>query len=342
MSDADFLALRTASLAGVKPEAKADEPAATPPKEEAKADATSAPEAKPEERKAEDVPSHKQVDLSELSDDEIRELAEKGKSGLLKRIAELTAKRKLAEEKAAQLEAQLRQKPEPKLETKPTELPETIAKVNSVEELQKLHQTATDYVEWAEEVLFNNDHLGADEVVTEVDGKQFTKKQVKEYLSLARKNRDKYLPARLQQIQDAERRKAEKAAYNAQMRKEIPWLNGEDNDLRRQFETLAKAPLVEKMRKAVPEAEPVLDYMVAHAVNSVYGRREVKDPAFQQPAPRINPPTTSPSSSAPPERPEQVVSKKVKEVAERFKTTGSANDFVALRAAQISNRKRIA
>ena len=36
-----------------------------------------------------DVPS--QVELSELSDEDIQELAQKGKSGLLKRIAELTA-----------------------------------------------------------------------------------------------------------------------------------------------------------------------------------------------------------------------------------------------------------
>ena len=205
-----------------------------------------------------------------------------------------------------------------------------------------MHQSAVDYVEWAEDVLFSNDHLGADEVITEVDGKQFTKKQVKEYLSLARKNRDKYLPTRFQQLADAERRKAEKAAYEQQMRKEIPWLSGEDNDLRRQFEALAKAPLVEKMRKAVPEAEPVLDYMVAHAVNSAYGRKEINDPAFKQPAPRINPPMTSPSASAPAERPEQVVDKKVKDSVNRFKTTGSANDFVALRTAQISNRRKLA
>ncbi len=41
---------------------------------------------------------------------------------MLKRIAELTAKRKLAEEKAALLESQLQQKPQVQLEGTPAEL----------------------------------------------------------------------------------------------------------------------------------------------------------------------------------------------------------------------------
>ena len=55
-----------------------------------------------ENTETESTPEAKQrklanLDIDELTDEDIRELAEKGKSGLLKRIAELTAKRKSAE-----------------------------------------------------------------------------------------------------------------------------------------------------------------------------------------------------------------------------------------------------
>lgn len=350
MSDGDYLAMRTASLAESKP-VEAQAPAAAP---DAKAEAgsqaeaetvepvgdftKSAPEEKPVEAKTKDVLS--QVDLSELNDEDIRELAEKGKSGLLKRIAELTAKRKLAEEKAALLESQLQQKPQVQLEGTPAELPENIAKVSSVEELNKLFQASTDYIEWAEDALFTNDHLGADDVVAEHDGRAYTKKDVKSLLSVARKNRDKHLPARLRQLQEAEQRRVQKDAYQAQARKELTWLEGEDNDLRRQYEAITKSPIMEEIRRKVPAAEPHLDYLVGHAVNSAYGRREIKDSAFTQPPPRVNPPSISPGGNAQSERPSAKTDKQVKDVQSRFKSSGSERDFVALRTAQMETKRK--
>jgi hypothetical protein len=352
MSDSEFLAARTTSLAAkpaaeVKAEAKpeavvSDAKAAVESQAEAETAeiqgdfSKTAPDPKAVEAEPKDVLS--KVDLSELSDEDIRELAEKGKSGLLKRIAELTAKRKIAEEKAAQLEARMQQQPV-QLEGKPAELPENIAKVSTVEDLNKLYQASNDYIEWAEDTLFTNDHLGADDVVAEHEGKPYTKKDVKALLSVARKNRDKHLPARLRQLQEAEQRQVQKAAYTAQMRKELPWMEGEDNDLRRQFESLNKSPVLEKIRQSVPEAEPILDYMVGHAVNSAYGRREIKDTAFQQPSPRINPPAITPGSSAQSERPAAKDAKQAKDIQQRFRSTGSERDFLAARTAQIAQRK---
>lgn len=347
-SESDYLASRMASLAARQAEKSATpgdakaEPAAEPPKEEAK-DGTgqeSAPKAEPKEGDAKDVLS--KVDLSELTDEDIRELAEKGKSGLLKRIAELTAKRKAAEERAALLEAQIRQQQQSSaLEAKPLEIPEAIAKVNSVEELNKLYQSANDYIEWAEDVLFSSDHLGPDDIIVEDEGKKFTKREIKNYLVLARKNRDKFLPERLKQIKEAEQRKIQREALNAQMRREIKWLEGEDNDLRRRFEATIGDPIVQKIRKAVPEAEPILEYMVAHAVNSVYGRKLVDNPTSA--TPRIDPPMSTPSSSsADSSSPASREDKKLKEIASRFKKTGSEKDYEALRTAQLSIRRKIA
>ena len=63
------------------------------------------------EEPSEDVLS--QLDLDNISEDELRDLADKLGSRAVARYGELTAKRKAAEEKLAQLEAQLREKPNP-------------------------------------------------------------------------------------------------------------------------------------------------------------------------------------------------------------------------------------
>jgi len=160
-------------------------PAAEQEEEQASNDQASTSESQPAGK---DVPS--QVELSELSDEDIAELAQKGKSGLLKRIAELTAKRKLAEEKAAQLEAYMAQqqnnKPlEPKVENNP------YANIASIEDLGKKAQEVNDVVEWAEDVLDRAEALGYEDIAATVDGRELTKAQVKETLRNARKARDK-------------------------------------------------------------------------------------------------------------------------------------------------------
>ncbi len=106
MSDQDFLSSRIAKLTAKAQPAEA-KPEPAPKEEEPRQEATSQEgEPKAKESNPKEVLSK---DVDELTDEEIAELAQKGKSGLLKRIAELTAKRKLAEEKAAALEAAVNQ-----------------------------------------------------------------------------------------------------------------------------------------------------------------------------------------------------------------------------------------
>ena len=77
-----------------------------------------AEEADEETEESEDVLS--QLDLDDMSDGDLRELADKLGSRAVARFGELTAKRKVAEERLAVLEAQLKEKPNP-LETKKVE-----------------------------------------------------------------------------------------------------------------------------------------------------------------------------------------------------------------------------
>jgi hypothetical protein len=272
-----------------------------------------------------------------LTDDDIKELAERGKSGLLKRIAELTAKRKMAEEKAAALEAMVAQSrqrlPEAKVENNP------FSKIESVEELRAKNSEIGEVVEWAEDVLFRAENLAADDVAVVVDGKEYTKAQVRESLRSARKARDKYLPAQFAELQAKAQRTQMEAAFKEQARKELPWISGEDNDTRKRFEAMVSDPRIKKLKEAVPEIAPQIEYIIGHAANSMFGRRTIETYAEKPKSPTLNPPSSVSSNAAPAERAETRKEAAEKEVESRFKKTGSATDFIALRTAQISKRQ---
>ena len=307
-------------------------PAAEQEEEQASNDQASASESQPAGK---DVPS--QVELSELSDEDIAELAQKGKSGLLKRIAELTAKRKLAEEKAAQLEAYMAQqqnnKPlEPKVENNP------YANIASIEDLGKKAQEVNDVVEWAEDVLDRAETLGYEDIAATVDGRELTKAQVKETLRNARKARDKYLPAQKKEIEAVMQRKGLRSAFEQQAVKELDWLaSQEDSDIKRQFFAMLNDPRLKDAEKVLPEVAPQLPYILAHAANSMFARKVI--PMDGKPSPKLTPPGAPSNAVAAGDRTPTAGERNVKEVSKRLADSGSVSDFIALRAAQLSKRK---
>lgn len=307
-------------------------PAAEQEEEQASNDQASTSESQPAGK---DVPS--QVELSELSDEDIAELAQKGKSGLLKRIAELTAKRKLAEEKAAQLEAYMAQqqnnKPlEPKVENNP------YANIASIEDLGKKAQEVNDVVEWAEDVLDRAETLGYEDIAATVDGRELTKAQVKETLRNARKARDKYLPAQKKEIEAVMQRKGLRSAFEQQAVKELDWLaSQEDNDIKRQFFAMLNDPRLKDAEKVLPEVAPQLPYILAHAANSMFARKVI--PMDGKPSPKLTPPGAPSNAVAAGDRTPTAGERNVKEVSKRLADSGSVSDFIALRAAQLSKRK---
>ena len=344
---ADFASRR---LAKMQERAKAPAPKAEEPKQAQQTGSEAEPSAEVKEPVSESKEGQTQepepqqegkdvlskVDVSELTDDEIAELAQKGKSGLLKRIAELTAKRKLAEEKAAQLEAAIRQS-QPKLEEKVENNP--FASIDKPDELQQKYTEVGEVIEWAEDVLDRAENLGGEDVVANVDGKDLTKAQVKEHLRRARKARDKFLPAQFKEIQAAEQRKQLKGAFEQKARQELPWLDGEDNDLRKTYESMVSDPRLQEIAKAAPDIEPQLGYIIAHAANSIYGRRSI--PITEQKSPKMTPPANPSVSAAAPERSESKDTKVAKEASKRLSETGSMSDFIALRTAQLTKRSKL-
>lgn len=327
MTDKDFLSARIASRTKAPPSTTE-----SAPEPEEKKEATSQEGEPTEAPKAKEVLSK---DIDELTDEEIAELAQKGKSGLLKRIAELTAKRKLAEEKAAALEAAVQQAkqqlPEPKVENNP------YANVTTVDDLQGKLKEVNEVVEWAEEILFRSEDMAASDIVATVDGKEYTKADIRESLRKARRAKDRFIPAQFQELQAKMERSNLETAFKQQARKELGWLEGEDNDVRKRYEAMVADPRLKKLKDSVPEIAPQIEYLIAHAANSMYGRREI--PMEKSKGPTLNPPSNPSTTAAAPEKAEARMEKSLKDVESRFRQTGKGSDFIALRAAQISKRK---
>jgi hypothetical protein len=345
MTPAEFASRRVAALTPKAPEATEPEE----PKQEGGSEAE--PSAEPKDSPANDFKEGGEKEeqgsegskdvlsksVEDLTDEEIQELAQKGKSGLLKRIAELTAKRKLAEEKAAQLETALRNnQPQFKEEIKDN----PFSKVESADELQAKWTEMGEVIEWAESLLDKHEHAGADEVIGVVDGKEVTKSQVKDYRKSAVKAKDKLIPAQLRTLQEKAQRQALKQQYQEQARKELDWMDKEDNDVRKNYETLLKSPVLDKIRKAAPEAEADLEYVLAHAANSMWGRRSIALDAPQK-SPKLSPPSSPSVNAGATERKESTESKKAKETRQRFANNGSQSDYIAFRSAQLAQRKSL-
>ena len=288
-----------------------------------------------EAEESEDVLS--QLDLDDMSEEDLRELSEKLGSRAVARFGELTAKRKAAEERLAQLESRLREKPNPLQNNKVENNP--FSNLDTIEKLQDKAKEVDSIVEWAEDILFESDNYAADDVVTEVEGKELTKADVRKSLLQARKAQKTFLPDQLNTLQVREQGIQMTEAFDKRAKEELSWLEGEDNDLRKQYEATVGderfKKLKEVLNKEAPEIAPQIDYWFAHATNSIYGRKPVVE---TKASPKLNPPRTGNPVSAKSEKSEGRTAKALKELEARFKKTGNARDFAELRKLKMSAR----
>jgi len=280
---------------------------------------------------SEDVLS--QLDLDEMSEDDLRELSEKLGSRAVARFGELTAKRKAAEAKLKEMEAQLQN-------NNPLETQEVAnnpyESVDTLEGLQEKAKEVTEVIEWAEETLFNADGYGPEDVVTEVEGKELTKADVRKSLLNARKARDKFLPAQLQKVQRVQQSHQLKEAFDAQAEQELNWLQGEDNDVRKSYEAMIGDPRFDSLReKADPEVAAQLNYLIAHAANSIYGRKPVKETPKNT---TLTPPKTAGTAASQSEKTVGKSVKALKNLDQQFRQSGNKSDFITLRTLQLKNR----
>ena len=288
------------------------------------------------ESTSEDVLS--QIDLDNVSEEELKELAEKLGSKAVARFGELTARRKSAEEKLARLQAQMQQ--QSPLESNKKIQNNPFSNLTTIEDLQNKSQEIDSIVDWAEDLLFENADHAADDVITEVEGQEMTKAQVRKSLMQARKAKKTFLPDQLSRLQAQLAAQNMEIAFKEKAKQELSWLDGEDNDVRKQYEATVNDARFQHMKeiisKEAPEVAGQLDYWFAHAANSIYGRKPIVD---GKPSMKLTPPKGATTSSANADKSQSRTAKNLKEMQNRFKQSGNARDFAELRKLQMASRQ---
>ena len=283
-----------------------------------------------EETQAEDVLS--QYNLDEMSEEELEDLSKKLGSRAVARYGELTAKRKAAEEKLAELQRQMSEQKNDILQSKKPVENNPYSNLETIEALQDKAQEVNEIIGWAEDILFESDGYSADDVVTEVEGKEVTKAQVRKSLLQARKARDAFLPDQLNKLQQIENGKQLRSAFEEQAKQELSWLQGEDNDTRKQYEAmLSDKRFIDLQDKVEPDIAAQLPYLIAHAANSMYGRKLIQE----KPKVSITPPKTG-ATSAPNTSRASKSTKALADLSSRFKDSGNEKDFIKLRTKQLT------
>jgi hypothetical protein len=149
-----------------------------------------------ESESSEDVLS--QIDLDEMSEADLRELGKKLGSKAVERFGKLTAQRKAAEEELAKLRASLAGADNNPLKGTQEVKNNPYGNIDSLEGIQAKADEVNGIIEWAEDVLFNADGYGPEDVVTEVEGQELTKADVRKSLLNARKSREQVPPCTTQ------------------------------------------------------------------------------------------------------------------------------------------------
>jgi len=271
----------------------------------------------------------KDVEMENMSEAELKELASKLGSKAVARFGELTAKRRIAEEQLAQLQAEVARREEGPLEAKVENNP--YATVATPEELQTKFTEVNEVIDWAEDLLDKSEDLAGDDVVANVNGKEYTKRDVKDAARKARKARDTYLPAQHKEIKLAQDRTVLRQVLVDRSKSELPWMQGEDNDIRKQYEAMMSDERLKGLEKSLPDLAPQIPYLLAHAANSLYARRSVDKPSV-----KLSPNSPIINQSADSLKPEARQSKALKDLSERFGKSSSYKDFAKLRALQHS------
>jgi hypothetical protein len=166
-----------------------------------------------------------------------------------------------------------------------------------------------------------------------------TKAEVRKSLMQARKAQKTFLPDQLSKIQAKEMAQNMEVAFKQRAKEELSWLEGEDNDVRKQYEATVNDARFQKMKEIVakeaPDVAGQLDYWFAHAANSIYGRKPI---AEGKPSMKLTPPKGATTSNANAAKSPSRTAKALKELQSQFKKSGNARDFAALRKLQMASR----
>ena len=277
-----------------------------------------------------------QFDLESLSETDLETLGKEIRSKVPKRFGELTKQKKEAQEEATRLRAEiadLQSKRNPLEREKPVR-DNPFSDISTIDDLATQHEQFSEIEEWADDLLDEHEDASFDDVITEQDGKEYTKREVKAYLKKARLARGKFLPARLQELQQLEQQDNIKTALAEKAKTEFSWMSDPEGNVQKEYELVINDPRVELIRQKVPELKGQLDYLLAHAVNSMSGLLTKKKKAPAKKAAKLTPPSNPMGTGAASPSDRERWSQEEKEKMSNLEGSQSYDDLIALRTSQ--------
>ena len=274
-----------------------------------------------ESAEEEEEEQESEIDLLSLTTEQIQSLAKKGKSRLLQRIGELTAQKKALEEKI-QSQPQVKEVPQDE---------NPFREIQSFDDLKTKYQELEKTLETTDLLLEEYEDYRSDDIIL-VGDREFTKQQIKKANRNSREALTKFLPAQQAHLMQVAQWEQLKGQYIAAAEEEVPDIKDETTIVGKQFKDLMSDPLIEKLRKQVPEIGHQIEYLLAHASNSINGGTRIK----KQPAVgnklKISP-SPSPFGAG---AAKSSISAKAKgsDAYTRFEKSGSPEEWVAARIAK--------
>jgi hypothetical protein len=285
-------------------------------------------EGDPEETDDEEEESEAEIDILSLTTEQIQYLAKKGKSRLLQRFGELTAQKHALEEK---LTARPDTKPLPAIPAEDN----PFRSLKTVEEIQAKYAELEKVAEETDSILEDHEDYAAEDIIT-LGNKEFTKKEIRLANRNARNAMLKFLPAQAAEIHRVTQRAEMEINFNAAIPIEIPEMADEKSELSQKFRSMMADPLVEQVRKQVPDLAPQLGYLLAHAVRSMTGQTSAKPRATATGIPLKAKVPSVPFGAGAARTSGKSVRKQESDAYQQFEKTGSTEDWIAARIARNS------
>jgi hypothetical protein len=279
------------------------------------------PEEEPEEESDE-------IDLLDLTVEQIQELAKKGKSRLLHRVGELTAQKKALEEQLkSQSEAQ------PPVDFVPDNT-NPFRAIDSVQELQKQIGEMQKVAKDTDHILDEHEDYALDDIIV-IGDREFTKREIKTANRNARESLAKHIPEQQQELVKREQRTALESHLAGLIPQEIPEFSDGDSPLVKQFNAMMADPLVAQVKLRVPDIAPQLAYLLAHAAKSM--QRSAK---FAKRATTVEPSRSkvsgTPFGVGAAKSSAKTGKKAVDQLNQKFQNSHSEEDWIAARVARLS------
>ena len=275
------------------------------------------------------------VDLDNMSETELKDISQKLGTKAVARFGELTARRKQAEERMQRMEQELETLKKEK-EKIPVVKDNPLKDITDPKKLQQHHESAREVIEWAEALLDDHEDYKSHDVVTEVDGREYTKSELKKTLRQSRDVVNKFVPAQAQELQKRATIANNTKAFQRKAVQEFDWMKDKNNATTKRYQAMVNDKRLADLHKTNPELSSQMPYILAHAANSMYGRKVITNTSPAVAKTGIKPPASRTGSAATPERKTSTKSVAQKEVQERYKQSGTIDDFIALRTLQKS------